>query len=51
LSVSSKARVTIGPPALGESRSLGRHKRLVFAVQAVDASGFAAKIQLRLKPS
>jgi hypothetical protein len=51
LSATSKARVTIGPPALDESRSLGRHKMLVFAVQAVDASGFAAKIQLRLKPS
>jgi hypothetical protein len=50
-SATGKAQVTIGPPVLGESVSLNRHKRLRFTLQAVDAGGFASSVRLKLRPS
>ena len=51
-SSTTQAKVTIAPPALGESGSVrGGHKKLKFGLQAIDTSGSAATFQLKLKPA
>jgi subtilase family serine protease len=48
----TKTKVTISPPALRETRALRRaHKKLKFTLQAIDTSGFATTIKLKLRPS
>jgi hypothetical protein len=48
----TKTVVTISPPALSESQALRQaHKKLKFTLQAIDSSGFATTIKLKLRPS
>jgi subtilase family serine protease len=48
----AKTTITISPPAVVEAPSLrNRHKKLKFTLQAVDTTGFATTIKMKLKPS